>query len=103
MNQGRALGVETHGARLLIRVVGERGRLAGVERDDRVGQRGGSLSARPSSWVRRAIKLARSRGAEWLHVDYEGRLAAFYGKCGFRATEPGLVNLKEQRTARAGH
>ena len=45
--------------------------------------------------VRHAIDLARSRGTEWLHVDYEPRLAEFYAKCGFRTTEAGLINLKE--------
>jgi len=45
--------------------------------------------------VRHAIDLARSNGIEWLHVDYEPRLADFYAKCGFRATEAGLMNLKD--------
>ena len=48
--------------------------------------------------VRRAIDLARSKGVEWLHVDYDPRLAEFYTKCGFRTTESGLMNLKEGNT-----
>ena len=43
--------------------------------------------------VRCAIDLARSKGVEWLHVDYEPHLAEFYAKCGFRKTEAGLINL----------
>jgi len=45
--------------------------------------------------VRHAAELARSKGVEWLHVDYESRLAKFYAQCGFRTTEAGLLNLKE--------
>jgi len=47
-----------------------------------------------SELVRHATDLARSKGAEWLHVDFEPRLAEFYRKCGFRHSEAGLVNLK---------
>ncbi|KPK65820.1 MAG: hypothetical protein AMK73_01840 [Planctomycetes bacterium SM23_32] len=50
--------------------------------------------------VRHAIGLAKSKGAEWLHVDYEPRLAEFHAKCGFVATEAGLVNLNEENTGR---
>ena len=45
--------------------------------------------------VRQAIGLAKSNGIEWLHVDYELHLAAFYAKCGFKMTEAGLMNLKD--------
>jgi GNAT superfamily N-acetyltransferase len=45
--------------------------------------------------VRHAIDLAKSKGAEWLHVDYEPRLAEFYAKCGFKTTAAGLINLNE--------
>ncbi len=50
--------------------------------------------------VRLAVEVARAAGAEWLHVDYESRLAEFYSKCGFRHTEAGLINLRrdEHRT-----
>ena len=47
--------------------------------------------------VRHAVELARSKGVEWLHVDYEPRLKKFYAKCGFRTTEAGLINLKERK------
>jgi GNAT superfamily N-acetyltransferase len=43
--------------------------------------------------VRRAAGLARSAGVEWLHVDYEPHLAAFYLECGFRPTDAGLMRL----------
>ena len=45
--------------------------------------------------VRRAATVARQHGVEWLHVDFEPRLAAFYRRCGFRHTAAGLINLKE--------
>jgi len=45
--------------------------------------------------VRQAAELARSRGAEWLHADYEPRLREFYRRTGFRETTAGLINLKE--------
>jgi GNAT superfamily N-acetyltransferase len=48
--------------------------------------------------VRHAIDLARSKGVEWLHVDYESRLAGFYAKCGFGPTEAGLMNLNDGKT-----
>jgi len=52
--------------------------------------------------VRHAIALARSKGVEWLHVDYESRLAGFYAKCGFRTTKAGLINLKNAERSAAG-
>jgi GNAT superfamily N-acetyltransferase len=45
--------------------------------------------------VRRAAVVARQRGVEWLHVDFEPRLVDFYRRCGFRHTEAGLINLVE--------
>lgn len=37
---------------------------------------------------------AMAAGCEWLHVDYEPHLDAFYRHaCGFRATDAGLLNL----------
>lgn len=45
--------------------------------------------------VEAAIELARERGAEWLHVDFETDLAVLYRKCGFRPTEAGLINLRQ--------
>lgn len=43
--------------------------------------------------VLEAAALARERGAEWLHVDYEPHLDSFYRGCGFRHTAAGLLNL----------
>ena len=45
--------------------------------------------------VRRAAELARSSGAEWLHVDYEPQLRGFYAVAGFRPTEAGLMRLRD--------
>lgn len=46
-----------------------------------------------SALVREAAQLARERGAEWLHVDYEDDLELFYQSCGFRRTTAGLLNF----------
>jgi ribosomal protein S18 acetylase RimI-like enzyme len=43
--------------------------------------------------VRRAVEAAREGGAEWLHVDYEAHLEAFYRGCGFGPTMAGLIRL----------
>lgn len=43
--------------------------------------------------VERATILARQRGAEWLHVDFEQHLTGFYRKLGFAPTEAGLIRL----------
>ena len=44
--------------------------------------------------VRRAAEEARAAGYEWLHVDFEPGLAAFYfGACGFQPTDAGLIHL----------
>ncbi|CAN7342560.1 GNAT family N-acetyltransferase [Rhizobium rhizogenes] len=48
-----------------------------------------------TSLVERATKVARERGAEWLHVDFEPHLAGFYRNLGFRATEAGLIKLRD--------
>jgi ribosomal protein S18 acetylase RimI-like enzyme len=41
-----------------------------------------------------AIGEARAAGCEWLHVDFEPHLSAFYlDGCGFRATPAGLIDL----------
>jgi ribosomal protein S18 acetylase RimI-like enzyme len=37
---------------------------------------------------------ARQAGLEWLHVDFEDHLKAFYfGACGFASTSAGLIRL----------
>ncbi|MCB5165378.1 GNAT family N-acetyltransferase [Streptomyces bambusae] len=43
--------------------------------------------------VRAAADGARAAGAQWLHVDYEPHLEAFYRECGFRPTAAGLLEL----------
>ncbi|MEU8514990.1 GNAT family N-acetyltransferase [Kitasatospora sp. NPDC048722] len=43
--------------------------------------------------VRAAAAEARARGAQWLHVDFEPHLGAFYERCGFRPTAAGLMAL----------
>ncbi len=43
--------------------------------------------------VQEAADAARTAGAQWLHVDYEPRLAGFYTKCGFGPTAAGLMDL----------
>jgi GNAT superfamily N-acetyltransferase len=46
------------------------------------------------SLVERAVAVARERGLEWVHVDYEPHLREFYGACGFRPTDAGLIHLR---------
>ncbi len=43
--------------------------------------------------VRNATQQAAAAGAEWLHVDYEPHLDAFYRGCGFTPTAAGLRRL----------
>jgi GNAT superfamily N-acetyltransferase len=44
--------------------------------------------------VERAVAVARERGLEWVHVDYEPHLRAFYRACGFTPTDAGLIHLR---------
>lgn len=44
--------------------------------------------------VERAVAVARERGLEWVHVDYEPHLRAFYQACGFVPTDAGLIHLR---------
>jgi GNAT superfamily N-acetyltransferase len=46
--------------------------------------------------VRIATDLARQRGAEWLHVDFEPHLERFYRACGFGPTTAGLMALNKK-------
>jgi ribosomal protein S18 acetylase RimI-like enzyme len=46
--------------------------------------------------MKRAARMAAERGIEWLHVDYEPHLDAFYRGCGYEKTEAGLLNLREE-------
>jgi hypothetical protein len=42
-----------------------------------------------------AAERAKAAGCEWLHVDFEDHLGGFYfGSCGFKPTNAGLVHLK---------
>jgi GNAT superfamily N-acetyltransferase len=51
--------------------------------------------------VKRCAAEARARGLEWLHVDFEPQLAAFYQACGFAPSTAGLMRIgKNARTAR---
>ncbi len=43
--------------------------------------------------VERAVAVARERGMEWVHVDFEPHLLPFYRRCGFRHTEAGVIDL----------
>jgi ribosomal protein S18 acetylase RimI-like enzyme len=44
--------------------------------------------------VRFAARSAQMAGCEWLHVDFEPHLRAFYlESCGFRVTGAGLIHL----------
>ena len=44
--------------------------------------------------VRVAARSAQMAGCEWLHVDFEPHLRAFYlESCGFCVTEAGLIHL----------
>ncbi|WP_310887540.1 DUF5959 family protein [Streptomyces sp. ZS0098] len=53
--------------------------------------RGGGVG---TSLVRLAAERSRAAGCQWLHVDFEERLRAFYvDACGFRTTAAGLIAL----------
>jgi GNAT superfamily N-acetyltransferase len=44
--------------------------------------------------VRIAVKHARAAGCEWLHVDFDDHLSAFYlDACNFEPTAAGLIHL----------
>ena len=45
--------------------------------------------------MRIAARHAAEAGCEWLEVDFEERLTAFYlDACGFRPTPAGLIQLR---------
>ena len=50
--------------------------------------------------VKLAVEVARERGVEWVHVDFEPHLRGFYQACGFRPTEAGLLRLNKPREGR---
>ena len=42
-----------------------------------------------------AAEHARAAGCEWLHVDFDDELRAFYLEaCGFEPTAAGLIHLR---------
>lgn len=45
--------------------------------------------------VQAAAAASKARGVEWLHVDYEPHLDAFYRECGFTHTMAGLLRLTD--------
>jgi GNAT superfamily N-acetyltransferase len=48
-----------------------------------------------TSLVQVAVREARAAGCEWLHVDFEPHLRAFYFEsCGFKPTDAGLIALR---------
>ncbi len=51
-----------------------------------------------SRLVALVVEATRERGVEWVHVDYEPRLAAFYAGCGFRPTKAGVMRVGGPRT-----
>jgi peptidoglycan/xylan/chitin deacetylase (PgdA/CDA1 family)/GNAT superfamily N-acetyltransferase len=51
--------------------------------------------------VRRAVAIARMRGARWVHVDFEPELTEFYRRCGFAPTAAGLIDLRPVTQPRA--
>ena len=43
--------------------------------------------------VHHAVALAKARGGDWLHVDYEPHLTDFYAAAGFTPTPAALLQL----------
>ena len=43
--------------------------------------------------VARAVAVAKERGCEWVHVDFEDHLEPFYQKCSFKPTKAGLIRV----------
>ena len=46
----------------------------------------------------RVARVASDRGLEWLHVDYDSHLQAFYEGCGYEKTDAGLLKVWAQAT-----
>jgi|HubBroStandDraft_4_1064222.scaffolds.fasta_scaffold508172_2 GNAT superfamily N-acetyltransferase len=46
--------------------------------------------------VSACVAEAKKRRIEWLHVDFEPRLAPFYQRCGFVPSMAGVMNLKAE-------
>ena len=49
--------------------------------------------------VAHAGQIARERGMEWLHVDFDPPLRDFYLGCGFRPTDAGLMHFESDDPA----
>jgi hypothetical protein len=45
------------------------------------------------------VESARELGCEWLHVDYDSHLEAFYRTCGFQPTRAGLIDLTNRTSS----
>jgi len=52
--------------------------------------------------VEHALALARAKGVEWVHVDFEPGLEPFYRACGFRATAAGVLRGQSPRWGGSG-
>jgi ribosomal protein S18 acetylase RimI-like enzyme len=48
-----------------------------------------------SALVRHGIGAATQNRVEWVHVDFEPHLTAFYTALGFRSTAAGLLGVRE--------
>lgn len=58
------------------------------------GGSGGEAGAK--ALIEEAVRQAKQTGCELLHVDFEPHLRDFYfGACGFKATDAGLIALKQ--------
>ena len=44
--------------------------------------------------VARVVAVARERGLQWVHVDYDPHLDPFYRACGFTPTPAGMIRLR---------
>ncbi|MBC8088339.1 MAG: GNAT family N-acetyltransferase [Phycisphaerae bacterium] len=47
-----------------------------------------------SALVHHAVTAATENGVEWVHVDFEPHLSAFYSALGFRRTDAGVLRLR---------
>ena len=47
--------------------------------------------------VKEAVKAAEARRIEWIHVDFEPHLQKFYDRCGFRHTNAGVIQLRNEK------
>ena len=54
-----------------------------------------------SNLVKACVEASREGGIEWIHVDYEPHLEAFYASCGFCPTKAAIMNLKETKPNKA--